>query len=91
MISIKLLESTVGLLLLVFFITQMIIPAYKGRKMFPLFRKKEKELEDQLIDATEERDQTDIRDKIKDIREDTKLTSFQRKKNRDFKKDRWTK
>jgi hypothetical protein len=65
---IRVMEIVVGALLLLGFITQILIPAYKGRRWFPLFRKKEKELEELFVAETEKKASADAHQRIRDIR-----------------------
>jgi len=80
-------EIIIGALFLILILTQILIPAYKGRRWWPLFRKKEKEWEDKVVDAAEKKAEVDLAEKVKDIREQAKRTAYQRQRERDKK---WT-
>ena len=79
-------EYIVLTLFLILVITQLIIPFYKGRHLFPWFRKKpEKELEDKLMEATEKKDEADLKETVKDIRQAKKSTVYNRQRQRNRK------
>ncbi len=55
----KVFEIICSLILLIFFITQLVIPAWQGRQLFPLFRKQGK-LESEFANAVQDRHNTEI-------------------------------
>lgn len=57
-------EVVLWVLILYLFIFQMIIPTVKGTKIFPIFRKKEKELFSKLTDVNQSILEKDIEKKI---------------------------
>ncbi len=59
----KVMEVVFVLLALVLCVTQLIIPAYRGQKLFPLFRRQGK-LEEELEDAVQESEEQKVQKKI---------------------------
>lgn len=51
MIVIRLMSFSIAILGIIFFVTQIILPAFMGRTMFPLFRSKTREAESKLQEA----------------------------------------
>lgn len=46
-----------GLALIILFgVTQLILPAWKGTKLFPFFRRKRSRLEEELVEVREEKE-----------------------------------
>ena len=78
----KVVEYLSIILCVILLTTQIIVPMYKGRKLFPFFRDKETELEDALIAANQKKAETDIKEEVKDIRQKAKATAFQRQRQR---------
>lgn len=50
-------------------ITQIIAPAYSGRPLFPMFRRKSLELEQQLASVLEDRDLKAAKDRVKQAKQ----------------------
>ena len=75
-----------GLIFVILFtLTQVIIPSMKGRPLFPWFRKSQKKLEQEAAEAAQKKAEEDIREGIKDIKSKAKATSFQRQRQRERK------
>lgn len=77
----KIAEILGGIFLMVFAVTQLMIPAWKNQKLFPWFRKSQHQLEEELEEAMQKKAEFDI----KDVKQRTKITSFQRQRQRDKK------
>ncbi len=63
----RILEVLGGLLATLFVVTQMIIPAWRGQRLFPLFRK-QGELERKLADAVQGQEDAKLKDYIKTVK-----------------------
>lgn len=83
MVFLELLENAVVLLILAFFITQILIPMWKGTPKFPSFRPKAKKLEEELGKAKEEVENAVIEKEIVETKE--KATKIKPKPKEDIK------
>lgn len=73
MIFLEFMEVVIAVLILIFFITQILIPLAKGTPYFPAFRKRKK-LEEDLAEAREEVDKAELEIAIKkDVEQAKKL------------------
>lgn len=53
------------------FLSQVILPIYKGTKMFPLFRREQK-LRGELAEAKQEQQEKEIEKKIEQVKKETR-------------------
>jgi len=67
MFWLRLLQFSGVILLIAFFVTQIIMPAILSRKLFPLFRKTEKELSAQYTELTQQLHEVDLKDKVEEL------------------------
>jgi hypothetical protein len=65
------LELCVTFIVWVVMITQVFVPLFNGKIIFPLFRKERKRLEDELQKAKEETDLADLETKIREEQQKT--------------------
>jgi hypothetical protein len=56
MIFLEFVELTIAVLFAVFVLTQVVIPLFAGRPIFPLFNKKQREVDQELAEVKEEYD-----------------------------------
>ena len=60
----RLMEYTFAAVLILMFVTQIVMPVWKGRPMFPFFRNQRK-LEKSLADANQAEYEADLAEKVK--------------------------
>lgn len=58
-------EISIIMLVLVVFITQVIVPAFKGTRFFPVFRSRKRELREQVLDVHENAEDQETEEYIK--------------------------
>lgn len=59
----RVLEIVLIVAVIIITITQLIIPAYRGQKLFPLFRRQGR-LENELAEAVQEAEESKVQSKI---------------------------
>ena len=67
MVFLELAELIVAILIFVLFVTQVIIPIWKGENLFPLFRKKIAKVEKEMAQVKEDIFQTELRLRMKEM------------------------
>jgi F0F1-type ATP synthase membrane subunit b/b' len=59
-------EFVLGALIFLIFVTQIVWPSFKGRALFPFFRKQQ-ELEKKLADANQARFEAELEKKVAEV------------------------
>jgi len=67
MFWLRLLQFAGVIWVIAFFVTQIIMPAILNRKLFPLFRKTEKELSAQYTELNQQLHELDLKDKVEEL------------------------
>lgn len=75
-------EILFAIIVAIIIVTQVAMPAWKHQKLFPIFRKSQKQLEKELAEAEQKKSEVELRADIDDVRKESELEETYRKERR---------